>query len=204
MLRELHTAQDVKDASEPFIGSYLSKWRIQRTASFSGRTGRGSDKLSQTTFVGDLSEVAAEIIRVCATRPGLTCTNKNGPDADIVSALAAIGVHYADGRLSGDPVQSAPRELTRDEKYAAAQQAKADALAAQQAADAALAALSAEISADEDRELAAMQARADAILARRASVTPVSGVTSISAPVETVETVQTVETVHKPQHSVRK
>ncbi len=206
MLRLVTTLNEVRTASEPYVGSYLGKWRIQTPATFTGREPRG--KLSQTTFVGSLSEVASEIIRESANRSGLVCTNKNGPGADIISALSEIGVHYdhATQRLSGEPVPDAPRELTVAEKYAEAQNAKASALAAQQAADAALAALHSDMVAESDAELAELAAKIEAAKARRAVIvpSPVSGVTSISAPVETVETVQTVETEDKPQRSVRK
>src|SRR5216684_9343666 len=106
MLRDLNTKTEVTAASETWLGSYGSKWRIQRRAAFSGRTTSGTDKLYQTTFVSDdLAEVAGEILKVCAGRPGLTCTNKNGPDTDIIAELGKVGVYYDHEtmRLSGTP-----------------------------------------------------------------------------------------------------
>src|SRR5271166_4448542 len=85
-MRFVSTMQEVTNATEEYLGSYGSKWRIQRRSAFTGRTTGGTDRLFQTTFVGSLAEVAGEIMRVCALRPKLTCTNAKGPESAIVSA----------------------------------------------------------------------------------------------------------------------
>ncbi len=160
-LRFLTTTQEVTDASEPFIGSYGSKWRIQPRAMFSGRATSGTDRLYQTTFIGDLSDVAAEIMRVCVLRPKLTCTNMKGPSADIVKALADIGVHYdvESMRLTGEPVVAVSAPQSAAEQLAALQ-AETLALAAKQAEIASRQVeISAQVKAERDAKRAALLAQ---------------------------------------------
>ncbi len=122
MLRQLFTMSEVKAAPETFIGSYDNLWRLQRTKGFSGRTTSGTDTLSQTTFVSDdIGEIAAEILRVVARRPKVVCTNKDGPTADIVAALNAVGVYYDHDtkQISGQPIPSnEPVVLSPSERLA--------------------------------------------------------------------------------------
>ncbi len=175
MLRFLTTKSDVDNATEDFLGSYGSKWRLQRRAAFSGRTTSGTDMLYQTTFVGSLGECASEIMRVCTLRPKLTCTNMAGPQSDIIAALAEIGVHYADGRLSGAPIVSdKPVEMTPAERRVAIASKR-------QEAESLVAAYAAEQAALDD----AVRAQATEMIANAQAL--LASVPALPAPAETIE-----------------